>query len=316
MWRNPLFAFAAMSLILLPDLVFAQKVQMKTQQDILYWMQEYRKNPEPAKLAAAVHRMREIGLFEDQDNAGLFIGFIAGVLGSDRTRAEGHIKKMFPMPPKEQGVIIRAIAYSALPNWKEILNRFASRMPERKTLIEAYLYKGEKTLIDIELQKGPFVIDALWGYYFATGDYRPVARIISALQWSKETGDLDKLMVAGLAKWTLAANAERSRDLIEFYRFMLDRQDRKVKPQLQEVVDAAENFEATRLRKQTLAAVEERRAKGAKSSWGFASELGSTTLSIGCVIASAAGQPQIAAPCVVAGALYSGAVHLIKKANE
>ena len=316
MLRSFIFALMFTPVIMVSTVVFAAKEDFKIQQDILRWMQDYRSKPEPGRLPAAVHRMKELGLFEDQDNAGLFIGFIAGVLGNNPKTAEKLITKMFPMPPKEQGVIIKAIAYSALPNWKVLLNTFSGRMKERAALIETFLHKDAKTLIDIELDKGPFAIDALWGYYFASGDFRLVARIISALKWSKETGDLDKLTVAGLAKWTLAANAERGRELLDFYRYQLAKQDRKIKPHLKEVLTAAENYEATQLRKKTLAAVEERRAKGARSSWAFASEVGSTTLSIGCVLASVTGQAHIAAPCVVAGALYSGATHLIRKANE
>jgi hypothetical protein len=112
----------------------------------------------------------------------------------------------------------------------------------------------------------------------------------------------------------LAANAERNRELLEFYRYELKKaDDSDVKKSLKEVIEGAERYEAEKVRKTALAALEARKAGGPVSkSWNFAAEVGSTTLSIGCVVAGAMGQPAIAAPCVVAGALYSGAVHLWK----
>jgi hypothetical protein len=293
-----------------------KKAEFKTAQDILAWMELYRSKPEPDRLPEAVHRMKALNLFEDQDNAGLFVGFIGGVLGSNGAKAESLVAQMFPMPPRDQAIIIKAIAFSALPNWKELLGKFAERMPDRKVLIDRYLVKKGKTLINLSLSKGHFVIDALWGYYFATGDFRPVSRIIKALRWTDESSDLNKLTAGSTAKWTLAANAERNRELVEFYRFELTREDvksdKKVKAALRDVIKAATSYEADGVRKAALAKIEQRKLTGPKVGWGFAAEVGSTSLSIGCVVAGAVGHPEIAVPCVVAGALYSGTVHLLK----
>lgn len=291
------------------------KSEFRNHQEILAWMEKYRYRPEPKRLPRAVHAMRAAGLFEDLDNAGLFIGFIAGVLNRNPKDAKKLLEEMFPIPPKEQGVIIKAIAYSGLPDWKHLMGQLAERMPGRATLIEAYLFKNEKTLMEMPLEKGPFVIDALWGFYYATGDFRPVGRILSALRWSEES-NIDKFTAAHTAKWTLAANGERNRELLDYYRQQKDAQDKKIKAPLKKVIKAVENYHAARIRKEALAAIEVRKQKGPVPPWGFAAEIGSTTLSVGCVIASAAGQPHIAAPCVVAGAVYSGAMHLWKKSQQ
>jgi hypothetical protein len=36
-------------------------------------------------------------------------------------------------------VLVRAIAYSGLPHWKELLSTFADRMPMRHAMIDKYL---------------------------------------------------------------------------------------------------------------------------------------------------------------------------------
>ena len=38
----------------------------------------------------------------------------------------------------------------------------------------------------------PSVLDMLWGYFFATGDEAPIRRIVSALNYSKYAGAMDR----------------------------------------------------------------------------------------------------------------------------
>ena len=89
--------------------------------------------------------MRDHRLFEDEEQRWFCAGFIAGVLGTNPNDGPGLIPKMFPMPPKEQEVIIRAIAYSGRPDWKDLLIKNADKMPLRKPLIDDFL-KGFPTV--------------------------------------------------------------------------------------------------------------------------------------------------------------------------
>lgn len=293
----------------------ASNAQFATPERLLEWMRGYRSKPEPSRLPAAVHGMRALGLFIDKDKAGLFAGFAAGVLGSNPRQAERLIAKLFPMPPRDQYVIIQAIAYSGLPNWKELLAKFAERMPERKQLIDAFLSGKNQTLIDAPLDSGIAMVDTLWGYYFASGNYKPVVRVISALPWSKNGSDLNKLTVGAMAKWTLAANAEQDKSLLDFYRFQVPHQPKEIAALLKEVIAAAETFEAERLRKEMLASIEQLKIRGPvnKTWWGWAADAGSTAISVGCVAAGVTGHPEIAVPCVITGALYTGALYLWRK---
>ena len=57
--------------------------------------------------------------FKDAETSGPYIGFIAGVLGGNPDRAEDLIAKMLPIAPADHWVLVRAIAYSGLPDWKK-----------------------------------------------------------------------------------------------------------------------------------------------------------------------------------------------------
>lgn len=277
---------------------------------LLKWMAAYRTAPDPERLPAAVRTMTERGLIRDADQAGIYIGFTAGVLGANPDRAEGLIGAMFPMAPEDQVLIVKAIAFSGLENWQAVLAGVVERMPARKVLIEKYLYGDGKTLADLALDSSPFAIDANWGYYFATGDMAPVGRIVKAVAWSKERDNVEKLTIGNMAKWTLAQNATRDSDLMNFLKRDLSEEPEPVRGPLREVIDAAETFELGKIRKEALATVEELRAKGPESTRRFAwwGQAGQTALALGCVVGGALGQAEIGLPCVIGGALSTAAL--------
>ena len=82
---------------------------------------------------------------------------------------------------------------------------------------------------------------------------------------------------------------------------------------LKQVIKASENFEADKLRKDAvnIITVEKRKSPYQRSKWALANTVGSTLLAIGCVTAGALGHVEIAAPCVITGAVTSGAVKLL-----
>ncbi len=300
---------------------------------LMDWISNYRDHKEPRRVPAAVHAMRDSGLFGDEEKAWFCTGFIAGVLGSNPKDGPGMIPKMFPMPDKEQAVIIRAIAYSGRPDWRELLEKNASRMPLRRPLIDDFLDGKRPTLMTLPLDVGGSPgIYALWGYYVATGQHEPVVRIVTALQWSKTKADsgfsfrkvfsgwghdpsaVGKIATGGTAKWTLASYAERDRQLIALYRAEAGRQPEEIAEPLKDVIKAAESFESEKIRKDQFGAIEDAQRQQLTNEAGMTkgATAGSIAIATGCVAASALGQAYIALPCVIGGALYTGAVKLAR----
>jgi hypothetical protein len=298
---------------------------------LMDWISNYRKHKTPSRVPAAVHAMQDFGLFGDEEKAWFCTGFIAGVLGSNPKDGPGLIPRMFPLPDKEQAVIIRAIAYSGRPDWRELLEKNSSRMPLRHPLIDDFLAGKRPILMELPLDHGGSPgIYALWGYYVATGQHEPVVRIMQALRWSKNKDDsgfsfrkvfsgwgrdpsaVEKITTGGTAKWTLASYAERDRELLSLYRAEYDRQPEDVAKPLKDVIEAAEIFESEKIRKDQFGAIEDAQKAQMTNEAGMSkgATAGSIAIATGCVAASALGQAYIALPCVLGGALYTGAVKL------
>jgi hypothetical protein len=312
------------------------------------WIYNYRAKPDYAHVPAAVRVLFHSQSFKEPETAGIYLGFVAGAIGSNPAKAEQLVASIFPVPPEDEWVIVRAVAYSGLPDWRNILRRIAPRMPERRVMIDSYLSDKLPTLMDIPLEeakpglldklrgtftRNPFakderklnttltfarnqdLLDILWGYYFATGSHVPIQRIMQMLPWSNSRDTLDKLTVGSMARYTLASYAIRDAGLREFLRSELARQQAPIKAPLAEVVEAADTVQIAALRKDALAAVDELKTKGSDSrrNLDFWGQVGVGAVALGCVSAAALGQVAVGIPCVIGGSASQGLLSFWEK---
>jgi hypothetical protein len=312
------------------------------------WIYNYRAKPDYAHVPAAVRVLLHSQTFKEPENAGIYLGFIAGAIGSNPAKAEQLVNSFFPVPPEDEWVIVRAIAYSGLPDWRTLMRKVASKIPARRVMIDGYLAGTLPTLMDIPLEekkpgmldklrgaftRNPFakdenklntvityagnqdLLDTLWGYYFATGSHVPIERIMQMLPWSKSRDTVDKLTVGSMARYTLASYAVRDAELREFLRSELPRQPAPIKAPLTEVVEAADTVQLGAVRKDALAAVEELKAKGsdARRNLDFWGQVGVGALALGCVSAAALGQVAVGIPCVIGGSASQGLLSFWEK---
>ncbi|HZC56435.1 MAG TPA: hypothetical protein VE396_10395 [Xanthobacteraceae bacterium] len=304
---------------------------------VLKWINAYRHRPAPDDLPAVVHALSGMQAFKDAESSGPYIGFIAGVLGDNPDRAETLIAKMLPIDPSDHWVLVRAIVYSGLPDWKELLATFVDRMATRRAMIDQYLDGKLPTLEQIDyqtvkpgmmdkikvslhiekerkkpvvLEPTPELIDVLWGYYLATGGYAPIEKVIKLMPLSNDKDNVDNLTAGSAAKFTLASNAVRDPDLLQMLKWADKSQPQDVKVVLEDVIQTADTVDTVHMRKESLAAIQELREKGANSKrelsgWG---QVGQGALSMGCVVAAATGQIELGIPCVLGGAAYTASL--------
>ncbi|MFZ1107294.1 MAG: hypothetical protein WAN43_02955 [Rhodomicrobium sp.] len=317
------------------------------------WIKTYRTKPEPMAVAAVIKGLSQRGALKEPESAGLYAGFFAGVLGANPKHAWAIVEKTLPLPFEDQWIVVRALAYSGLPSWKDHMRGLAMRLPERQVMVERYLTGDLPPLSEVKLEPekpGTFdkvkrffngdmffakdeppkrqvtfasnaeLIDTLWGIYFATGKEAPIARIVELLPWARERDSVEKLTIGSMARFTLASNAARDVDLLRVLKRMKDSlpdekdgEKNAVKLVLTEVVEAAELSDTARFGKDALAALDDLKRKGPGSTrdlltWG---SVGQAAVSMGCLGLAVAGQVEAGIPCVLGGALGSGALRYI-----
>src|SRR6202051_1598194 len=130
------------------------------------WIYNYRAKPDYTHVPAAVRVLFHAQTFKEPENSGIYLGFIAGAIGSNPAKAEQLVNSFFPVPAEDEWVIVRAIAFSGLPDWRNLLRRVALKMPGRKVMIDSYLAGTLPTLANIPLEEEkPGMLDKLRGVF-------------------------------------------------------------------------------------------------------------------------------------------------------
>jgi hypothetical protein len=334
---------AAMMFALICGDARAARSTLDSLQTTVDWINDYRKSRDIKHAPLAIRALSTYGGLRNAESAGVYVGFIAGLLGTNPDRADKLIDQMLPVREEDQWAIVRGIAYSGLPDWKNVLRRHARQLQGRQLMIDDYLNGRLPTLgklvikpsptqwervkdavaIDwpgvkkpkkpVELEPTQDILDTLWGYYLASGSYRPVLRMVDLLPWSKDRDNVDKLTIGSMAKYTLATNASRDTALLAKLKTIRDAksQTKETKKLLEEVIHAAEVADTGKLRTDALAAIEQLKIKGPNykrevSTWA---KVGQGTLAVGCVAAAVMGQVYLGLPCVIGGGATSAAMY-------
>src|ERR1700733_3454363 len=218
---------------------------------MLQWINAHRGGAGADGLPVLVRALSELQAFKDAESSGAYLGFIAGVLSANPDHAEMLVARMLPIAAADHWVLVRAIAYSGLPNWREVLATFVDRMPTRRAMIDKYL-DGKLPTLDqiiyrparpgmldkigdvmrinsdrkkeVAIDPSPQLIDVLGGFYLATGAYKPVERIVKLLPLANDKDSVDNLTSGSAAKFTLASNAVRDLHLLALLKFAVKKQ--------------------------------------------------------------------------------------------
>jgi hypothetical protein len=315
---------------------------LATTDAVLRWINGYRAKPDLARVPLAVRTLSRLDALRDSETSAVYVGFVAGIIGSNPQKADELVEKMLPIKTEDHWFIVRAVAYSGMSGWQDVLHRFADRMPTRQLMIEKYaggklptldnisfvkspttmdkfkgytasvgnFITGRKPSEPVRLEASPEVLDTLWGYYFATASFGPVGRILHMLPWSKDRQSTDKLTVGSMAKYTLASNAAHDSELLAMLKREAPHEADDVKPIVNEIIEAVDTMEIAHLRKEALAAIDELKRKGPSDKRDLTTlgQVGQGAVALGCVAAAATGQVELGLPCVVGGALGSAAL--------
>src|SRR5262249_8617701 len=140
-----------------------------------------------------------------------------------------------PLPPEDDWLVVRAFAWSGLTDWKKNLAALAPKLTGRRAMIDKYVTGSLPTLDELTTLPPPPPtaisswfrkkrkerlptgdnLDALWGYYIATGQSGPIDRIVTILPFAAEKNDVAKLTLGGMAKFMLASAAQKDQHLLQ-----------------------------------------------------------------------------------------------------
>ncbi len=167
------------------------------------WITFYYLHPQPDQVPHAVRYFSDSALYGTSSTMPV-VAFFASVLEKDETA----LKRVYQEISADGSDNSRMVLLNAL----KLINSEASRAmlgdakdkwqsPRLQTVADGGLQHPFKPLLTVDVDS-PMILDMLWSAFFATGDEKPVLRILSAL-------DSPDPVVSGAAQWSLASNAQR-----------------------------------------------------------------------------------------------------------
>lgn len=204
------------------------------------WVTYYYLKPEPARAVEAVASASRLGLLKDARSSPSMIGFLSGVMRKEPAVAREAASRLVKLPNAEQPVLALGLWYSGHPETGKLLAGLARSVPEQKAMYEELSQNAAPPLDKVPLEQGPWVLDALWGSFMATGDERTVLRVMSALPWVDAQGDKPKALAGGAARWSLTANAVRHPRVLAICKAQAAKQPKEVATVLAEIIRNAE----------------------------------------------------------------------------
>ena len=214
--------------------------EFQSQEDVSKWLTFYYQMPEPNRLPEAVEYMSQSGMLDNQDAMAPIFGFISGVLSDNPGQAAGWVDMLSSLKEEHLGVVVLGIWYANLPESQNIAYTILDNHPSLNKQF-VFLREGKPMTVDqIPVEQGAWVLDALWGKFMATGRKEPVERIMAVLPWIDIKGDVNRLLVGGAARWSLASNAVQHDLVFKFCEEAMKNQSEEVTLKLQEVLENSE----------------------------------------------------------------------------
>ncbi len=146
------------------------------------WMMNYYKHPTPKEIPSRLAEWQKQGILAGEKTKGVAIGFLSQVMRDNPPLIQGWLTTWETFPEADKKTILMAAWYSGASQATDYfkshnLNQFLKQKAP------------EPNSVSVD---DPSRLDFYWARYFASGDASCIRRIISALEYEKYAGSLDK----------------------------------------------------------------------------------------------------------------------------
>lgn len=211
----------------------------QSQDDITNWFTFYYQKPDPSKIPGAIEYLSQSGMLDRKNAISPIFGFLAGSFKNNPEQVGGWVDRLSALKESHLGVVVLGLWYADLPDSQQRVYALLDQHPDVKVQFR-FLYQGVPMPVEkIPLEQGPWVLDALWGNFMATGNKAPVVRIMQALPWIDTKGDINRLLIGGAARWSLTSNAVQHQRVLGFCEVEVENQPKEVAEKLREVITSA-----------------------------------------------------------------------------
>jgi len=145
------------------------------------WLMDYYIYPTPDLFVSEVNNLSKSGVLSDPNQKQTISVFLSRVLADNPDKTLKWMKELKHLNKADMEPIFYAVWLSDTKESKEYLKSIGATLA---------LETKPTNFLQVPIDN-PSTLDALWAYFFATGQKEPIRRIISALNYEKHSGALE-----------------------------------------------------------------------------------------------------------------------------
>lgn len=176
----------------------------------------YYKNPDPDSFFDMVNEMSSLGVFDDVSVKTMIAVFASYIFKQSPENIPLWVEKILPVTEKYEDFVLLSLWYSSVPQAKEIIKSvYLKSSEDKKEKIKPFL---EQKHIPFEKwpARSPMVLDAWWTGFLVTGDVKYVEFVIKAIPLFEIKTNVNKTIIGGAARWSVASNARQHRKVYDY----------------------------------------------------------------------------------------------------
>lgn len=239
-WLAGMLMLACMCAIAKPP------AEMVTKGDELVgWMERYYLKPTPSLFIVKLKSASDQGVLAEQFRWNTLIGFIAGVIKNNPQLSTPLADLIVQVPDKERQPLLMGLFYGGHQKSSQALQQLSGKLPAYKNGIERFL---SQPIADVTkmfpLEDNAGAIDVNWGYFMATGEFKPLQRIMSAMPWRhlKDDGTAktkSKILIGRLALGSIQSKMRTSSRISMLCQQAIKTQPKEIADELRLIVPPA-----------------------------------------------------------------------------
>jgi hypothetical protein len=204
------------------------------------WMQNYYRSPSPDRLLGAFNYYSASTMYGIAHARLPIAQFFASAYGEDPAALKTLVEAVTSNPASNPRMFALRVLWLADSESSRSLLKQVSDSWRDKNVQALLLEIGDRRPKDLLSQpvQVPAELDMLWSMFFATGDRRPIERLVVVLPLLKEGHGLD-IAFGGAAKWSLESNAARHETVLAILEELSPQATGVTKELLQEIIRSA-----------------------------------------------------------------------------
>lgn len=145
------------------------------------WVMDYYKKPSPDAFVSEVNKLSKAGILSDKEHNQNIAAFLSRVLADNPDKTLQWMKELEHLNKSDMEPILYAVWLSDTKESKEYLKSIGATKA---------LDTKPTDFLQVPIDS-PNTLDALWAYFFATGQKDPIRKIVSALNYEEHSGALE-----------------------------------------------------------------------------------------------------------------------------